>query len=883
MASPITVTAVPITYAPVDIYLARNTTNFYIEDADQGAGMRVEDGPVGWDNVQQDGGATITGIKRTSATTGEVYLELSSVPEIESAQPVAAVSANTQTINTDPTVVGKLINLSCTVSTIAGDRMSMTITDGGVVTTVKCESKPISNAISVGNTISLTGVVSKTGTSTVVILCKHIDRTNPPMDPLAVNLECWYKFNETSGTTAADSSEGNGRNGTLVNGPTWVAGKINNAVNFDGTNDYVTVPSIGPAYAQFSLAAWVNVTAFPAGSGWAASAIMSTDGWTDGSVHFLLLGPNSGDNAGKLQLSIGGFGDVWSNTAWTSLLGTWVHVAVTYDRTVGARLYVNGAFENSIGTSAGPVVGLTAPKIASWGGSDRFLNGKVDDFRLYSRVLSDAEINTIYLMLNNYTITASAGTGGTITPSGAVLVSQGSNQTFTIAANTGYAVSQVTVDSVNQGAITSYTFTNVQANHTISATFVTVPTYTITASAGANGTISPSGAVVVNQGSNKTFTITPNAGYVVDTVTVDSVGQGAITSYTFTNVQANHTISATFKVNPNPYVAYYMFDETSGTTASDSSGSGYNGTINAGCSWVAGHINNALNFNGTSGSMTVPNLGASFSGFSIVGWINVTALPAGTGWQAASLASSDNWGSGAVAMLLLGPNSGTHAGQLQLSVNGAPGNDLVWSATNFGSYLGTWVHVAAVYSTTGAKVYFNGVPDGTATFSTSQTADFSTIKVGTWNGNSRYFSGKMDDLRFYNIALSDAQIATIYGGSGTFTITASSGANGSIDPSGAVVVNQGANQTFTMTANSGYRVSSVTSGQRERRSRDKLHVHQRPGQPHDIGRRISTPILLPTTSSTRPSGTSAYDWSGNGKTARSMGVAVGLPAKLTMP
>jgi chitinase len=71
-------------------------------------------------------------------------------------------------------------------------------------------------------------------------------------------------------------------------------------------------------------------------------------------------------------------------------------------------------------------------------------------------------------------------------------------------------------------------------------------TFTITASAGANGSISPSGSVVVNQGANQSFTVTPNSGYVVSSVTVDGASVGAVSSYTFSNVQANHTISATF-------------------------------------------------------------------------------------------------------------------------------------------------------------------------------------------------------------------------------------------------------------------------------------------------------------------------------------------------
>ncbi|HAM49766.1 MAG TPA: hypothetical protein DCP92_03390, partial [Nitrospiraceae bacterium] len=71
-------------------------------------------------------------------------------------------------------------------------------------------------------------------------------------------------------------------------------------------------------------------------------------------------------------------------------------------------------------------------------------------------------------------------------------------------------------------------------------------TYTITATAGANGTISPSGTTTVNGGANQTFTITPTAGYDIASVTVDSSAVGASSPYTFSNVSANHTISASF-------------------------------------------------------------------------------------------------------------------------------------------------------------------------------------------------------------------------------------------------------------------------------------------------------------------------------------------------
>jgi hypothetical protein len=71
----------------------------------------------------------------------------------------------------------------------------------------------------------------------------------------------------------------------------------------------------------------------------------------------------------------------------------------------------------------------------------------------------------------DWKITASAGSGGGISPSGEVTVEHGANQTFTIRPRTGYSINRVTVDGVSVGPVSSYTFRNVVANHTISAYF----------------------------------------------------------------------------------------------------------------------------------------------------------------------------------------------------------------------------------------------------------------------------------------------------------------------------------------------------------------------------------------------------------------------------
>jgi hypothetical protein len=132
-------------------------------------------------------------------------------------------------------------------------------------------------------------------------------------------------------------------------------------------------------------------------------------------------------------------------------------------------------------------------------------------------------------------------------------VNYGSNQAFTITPSVHYHVADVLVDEVSVGPVISYTFNNVTANHTISASFA-IDTYTITSSAGAHGTISPLGAVLVNSGSNPIFTITPAADYHVADVLVDGVSMGSLSRYTFTNVVGNHSISAIFDVGSLWYV-----------------------------------------------------------------------------------------------------------------------------------------------------------------------------------------------------------------------------------------------------------------------------------------------------------------------------------------
>ena len=149
----------------------------------------------------------------------------------------------------------------------------------------------------------------------------------------------------------------------------------------------------------------------------------------------------------------------------------------------------------------------------------------------------------------NPTISSSAGAGGAINPTGTVNINYGGSQSFNITANAGYYIADVTADSISLGAVSSYTFTGVQATHSITALFA-ISTFSIATSTDPGGSISPTGSVSVNFGGNQTFNVTASAGYYTVDVLVNSTSIGALNSYTFTNVQASYMLSATFAPTP---------------------------------------------------------------------------------------------------------------------------------------------------------------------------------------------------------------------------------------------------------------------------------------------------------------------------------------------
>ncbi len=103
--------------------------------------------------------------------------------------------------------------------------------------------------------------------------------------------------------------------------------------------------------------------------------------------------------------------------------------------------------------------------------------------------------------------------------------------------------------------------------------------YTVTATAGVNGSISPSGIIAINEGDSARFSFTPLPGYHIDSVLADEIYQGDMESYTFYNVSGNHTIHVSFEVNP-PDQFTLIINTTNGTVTKNPDQPFYlNGTI----------------------------------------------------------------------------------------------------------------------------------------------------------------------------------------------------------------------------------------------------------------------------------------------------------------
>lgn len=208
----------------------------------------------------------------------------------------------------------------------------------------------------------------------------------------------------------------------------------------------------------------------------------------------------------------------------------------------------------------------TTPTIASPVYSSPLVIGSVDTTFKYFAV--DRAGNTETVKTQNYvietrSITASAGAGGTIIPSGNVAVNYGASQAFTITPIAGYAISNVVIDNTSQGAISTYTFNNVTTNHTIGATFAFSA---VTVLSPNGGEVIPSGGSFAIQWGAPAAAVKFNLSHTLDGSSYTTIANGVTgTTYNWT-VPKPSANSALCKVK---IVGLTSSNQTVGTDFSD--------------------------------------------------------------------------------------------------------------------------------------------------------------------------------------------------------------------------------------------------------------------------------------------------------------------------
>ena len=232
-----------------------------------------------------------------------------------------------------------------------------------------------------------------------------------------------------------------------------------------------------------------------------------------------------------------------------------------------------------------------------------------------------------------------------------------------------------------------------------------------------------------------------------DWITAEYNNQNSPGTFITMGSESCATPTPTPTATPAPgLVAAYGFNEGSGTVVNDASGNGNNGTIN-GATWTtSGKYGNALNFNGTNALVTINNAASLqlTTGMTLEAWVYPTVT--GPWWGDVIYKGNDNYylegtsnPSGFPAMGGTLPNAPPLYGTGVLALN-------------------TWTHLAATYDGATMRLYVNGVQVASRAQTGTIVTSTNPLQIGGDSIYGQYFTGRIDEVRIYNRALSAAQI-----------------------------------------------------------------------------------------------------------------------------
>ena len=565
----------------------------------------------------------------------------------------------------------------------------------------------------------------------------------PVCDPAPAGLVSWW-----AGEGNANDSFGT-NNGTLEGGVSFGGGETGQAFNFDGVSGTVVVPDSSSLRLtnQLTIEAWIK----PLSTNGSQSIVAKVGGaGGDNGYQFALV---NNELAGLLSVPAEGWPTYYIETPVPIILGTWNHVAWTYNQSA-MILYFNG---QPVATNViGPQVIATAVSNLRISGDDNqhvYFDGQIDEASVYSNALSAAQIQGIY----------NAGSAGKC-PSPPIIVSQPVSNAVVVGNSAAFGVAARGTRPLSYqwflGTNPISGVTNVTAT---SATLIL--TNVQLGQSGGIYSVVVSNAFGVTNSSNATLTVILAPPCVPPPVGIVALWSG----------EGN---------------------------AKDSMGTN-SGALVGGVTFATGEVGQAFNFDGFTGYVTNPVaiLPAVSNSFTVEFWAWPTGNRANTPQSTTGIAGISN------QRYAIFPHQpiGTPAAGVGVSVgtNGISvfehADTYLPSLLVYNAAISGWTHIAVVYNNKQPSLYVNGVLVGTG-LTSPRSASFASTGLGEDGHGYGYYSGLLDEVSIYDRPLSTVEIQGIYNASSSGKCTmrpaiVSQPSNQSVFPGGTAGISVSASGT----------------------------------------------------------------------------------------